>query len=80
MEIAKKRWDTDLETFKRYAEANPFYRIVVITDEDVMRICEKLKDKITKKRAERDLKIYDLPDDLVCPACSVDKEVFEKVE
>ena len=45
MEIAEKRWDTDLKTFKRYAEANPFRRVVVITDEDVLRICEKLKNK-----------------------------------
>lgn len=44
MEIAERRWKTDLETFKRYAEANPFRRIVVITDEDVLGICEKLKD------------------------------------
>jgi len=44
MEIAERRWETDLETFKRYAEANPFCRIVVITDEDVMRICGKQKE------------------------------------
>jgi len=34
-----------LETFKRYTEANPFRRIVAITDEEVLRICEKLKKK-----------------------------------
>ena len=45
MEIAERRWKTDLETFKRYAEANPFRRIVAITDEDVLGICEKLKKK-----------------------------------
>jgi len=44
MEIAESRWKTDLETFKRYAEANPFRRVVVITDEEVLRICEKLKE------------------------------------
>lgn len=44
MEIVERRWATDLDTFKRYAQANyPFRRIVVLTDEDVIMIYEKLK-------------------------------------
>ncbi|MBA7555708.1 hypothetical protein ES705_48389 [subsurface metagenome] len=44
MEIVERRWATDLDTFKRYAQANyPFRRIVVLTDEDVLMIYEKRK-------------------------------------
>lgn len=45
MEIAERRWKTDLETFKRYAEANPFRRIVVITDEDLIEMQHLLDSK-----------------------------------